>query len=223
MPSELCFFVLVADLVASRRAPRRAELAARLERCLTALREHPDWQAPLMSTRGLDELSGVLRCPDAAFDIVHTVSLAVWPQRFRFSLAAGPLDLARDSRVAADMDGPAFHRAANALARVRDTGQAVGFDLPASDPAVVRLAETAANLHQLTVAHWSPAAAAAAAAYETSGTQAEAAQRLGVTQQAVSAALHRAQQAELAAARTTLRAWLQQAGQEQLACSSSPS
>ncbi len=222
MPESQTFFVLVADLVASRRALRRSDLAVRLETCLRQLASSVDWRAPLMSTRGLDELSGVLHCPQAAFDVMHAVNLVVWPQRFRFALAAGTLDVGLASTVAADMDGPAFHRAADTLARVRRERLAVGFDLPGIGAAQMRMAEALAGLHQAIVEHWTTAIAATVAAYEQpcgkvdaqAATQAQAARRLGISQQAVSAALRRARVAELVVARDALRQWLRDVGQE---------
>ncbi|MGK2940242.1 MAG: SatD family protein [Immundisolibacter sp.] len=219
------FIVLVADLVASHRALRRPDLALRLETCLRQLASSADWRAPLMSTRGLDELSGVLRRPQMAFDLMHAVNLVVWPQRFRFALAAGTIDVGLASNVAGDMDGPAFHRAADALARVRRERLAAGFDLPGVNATQTRMAEALAGLHQTIMENWSPATAVAVAAYEQpsgqagaqTGTQAQTAHRLGISQQAVSAALRRARVAELAVARDALRRWLHEVGQEQTA------
>lgn len=201
-------YVLIADLVASRRAPGRRSLGKRLEEVLAACAREFAWQAPLMSTRGLDELSGVLAAPRSAFDVCARLNEALWPQRFRFALARGAIDVAPDSAVAADMDGPAFHSAADALARARTADLPLALALPGSDPAVCALVEALGLLHGALAAQWTPGSARAMLALRQASTQRVAAQALGITQQAISRALRRARQRELDEARTAVRGWL---------------
>jgi hypothetical protein len=201
-------YVLVADLVASRRAPARRTLGRRLEDVLAACAREFAWRAPLMSTRGLDELSGVLAAPAPAFDVCAWLNEALWPQRFRFALACGGIDVAPDSTAAADMDGPAFHLAADALARARAADLPFAVNLPGRDGAACALIEALGTLHGAMTAQWTPGAARAMLALRQAGTQREAAKALGITQQAISRALRRARQHELDAARTAVRTWL---------------
>ena len=55
-------YALVGDLIESRKAPARRELAANVEAALAGLRERfaGAWVAPMVTTRGLDEVSSVL-------------------------------------------------------------------------------------------------------------------------------------------------------------------
>lgn len=205
---------LSADLYASREAPRRSALAERIEQVLTAVNDaHRDeWIAPLESTRGIDEVSAVLRRRKHAFDIIAAVNLALWPQRFRFALADGPLDVTGPS--ASDMDGPAFHGAADALARARDEHLTLAVAFEGTTVAQQRMAESTAELHQTLVAGWTEQIATTIRFRRPPGraqrTQAEVAAMLGNTQQAVSDSLRRGHLRALIRAEDTLRAWLEE-------------
>ena len=65
--------------------------------------------APLTLTRGIDELSGVLRRTDAAYRICRGLNEAVAPQSVRFAIVRSDIDVAVNSKNAAQMDGKAFH------------------------------------------------------------------------------------------------------------------
>jgi hypothetical protein len=96
-------YVIAGDLIASRKAPQRTLLARRIERELAALAEEHSalWIAPPVTTRGIDEISCVLRQPEPACDVAVRLNLALWPQRFRVALASGEIDVATDSGDAA--------------------------------------------------------------------------------------------------------------------------
>ncbi|MBP7149453.1 MAG: hypothetical protein KBD01_18145 [Acidobacteria bacterium] len=203
-------FALVGDLQASRLASDRRRLGARIEKVLRALGRTfaEDWLAPLVTTRGLDEVSGLLRRPDHAFDVAVALNLELWPRRFRVALAHGAIDVAPGSGDASAMDGPAFHAAADALERARRDDLALAVALPGLAPEAAALVEALARMHHAVVSGWSPRMAAVVAAYRRHGTQAKVADALGITQQAVSKALRSARWPELVAAESALRAWL---------------
>jgi hypothetical protein len=204
------FVVLTADLIASRRAPERPALARHLRAALRGLetRFASEWRAPLTLTRGIDELSGVLLRARCAFDIAVALNQAVWPQRFRFVVASGEIDVGGGRRDASAMDGAGFHLAADAMARARAQELPLALALPSAPEPARRMAEGLARLHDAILRGWTASQAEAAAAYRRTGTQSKAARRLGVTQQAVSQALRTARLAELLQAEEALRAWL---------------
>lgn len=203
--------VLVADLVSSRTATGRKALAAAVERELArAARERSEaWYAPPVTTKGLDEVSGVLRRAGPAFDIATGINLALWPHRFRFAIAVGEVDVAARSRDAAAMDGPAFHAAADALERGRANDLPFALALPGVPDETRDVFEQLARLHGTLVAGWTGNTARIVAAYRREGTQARVAEELGISQQAVSKALRSGHWRELDAAEEALRRWLE--------------
>jgi len=213
-PGSRPVVALSADLLSSRAASERRQLAARIEATLAAVNEawRGHWVAPLESTRGLDEVSGVLATRRPAFDVVTTVNVALWPHRFRFAIADGTLDVVGERGRASDMDGPAFHRTADALARARRDGLPMALALAHGDATELRMAEALAALHHTLVAGWTPTIARAIQLHRPPGgpalTQAEVARELGNTQQAVSDAHRRGHLKTLVQAEDALRAWL---------------
>ncbi|MGH9750146.1 MAG: SatD family protein [Candidatus Polarisedimenticolia bacterium] len=208
-------FVLVGDMIRSRAVAERRAMAKKVETEIRAVnrRWRDAWVAPLTTTRGIDEISGVLREARPAFDIVVFLDTALHPARFRYALASGTVDVAPASTDASAMDGPAFHRAADALAQGRRRNLPFTTAIEGEPPEVRGLVEAAARLHEAIRASWTRREAEAVYAYRLAGTQVAVARKLKVTQQAVSDALARARYADLVVAENAIRAWLDHAGE----------
>jgi predicted DNA-binding protein (UPF0251 family) len=207
-------FVLLGDLVGSRQVADREAFEARAKATLADLATAwPDagWVAGPILTRGIDEVAAVLARPRRAFDFAVGLNLAVWPQRFRFALASGTIDIGLEAGNVADMGGTAFHHAADAIARARRDRQPFALALEDCPEATAGLVEAAAALHQAIVVRWTEREAATVRAYRQAGSQAAAAERLGVSQQAVSDAMRRAVASDLARAEDAIRHWLDSA------------
>ncbi len=78
-------FVLVRDMIRSRAVAERRSIARRVEAQIREInrRWREEWVAPLTTTRGLHEISGVLPTARPAFDIVVSLNEALHPGRFR--------------------------------------------------------------------------------------------------------------------------------------------
>ncbi|MAE68916.1 MAG: hypothetical protein CME06_00445 [Gemmatimonadetes bacterium] len=199
-------YVLLADLVTSRDVEDRAALRDRLERALVELAgDGAAWYAPLVPVKGIDELSGVLAQPSCAFDLALRINLAVWPHRFRFALGQGSIDVAYETRRAPAMDGTAFHRGADGLARARSEGLPFVLVAPAVSSASRGSIEALLAFHDHFMRRWTPRAVNAVRAYRRHGSQRGAAGELGVSQQAVSDALRRAHHTLLVRAESAVR------------------
>lgn len=197
-------WALVADLEGSREVADRAALARALETALREIREisGPDaraWIAPLESVRGLDELSGVLSRPGPALAAVFHLARELWPHRFRFALAWGDLDVGFDSGQAGAMDGPAFHRAADALRRARRQRLPLALQVPGWPEEAVALVEDAVRLHTALTAAWTPRQAEVVRTWWRLGPQRQVARHLGIAQSTVSETLAKARARDLRA------------------------
>lgn len=201
-------YVLLADLASSRRVADRGEAGGRVEAAIAAVnRSHaPHLRAPLVTTKGFDELSGVLAGPGVAYEIAVGVNEAVWPMRFRWALGVGRIDYAADSKDAGAMDGTAFHAAAAGIQRAERRG--LVFAIEGTDSPHRELVESAAALHALTVARWSKALPEVVRLARSGLNQGSIAEQLGVSQQAVSASLRRAGFDELVACERSIGLWL---------------
>lgn len=182
---------MVADLVASRQSPRREELARTVPEFLEDLAERykADFYAPLMPSRGIDELSGVLTHPRSSYRICLELNEAVHPASFRFAVATGRLDVGLDTGVATKMDGPAFHTASDLMETAKKKDRAYLFYIESLEKHAERLLNEVAHLASLIPLNWSERDREIGALYRALGTQKEVAARLQTTQQAISKTL----------------------------------
>lgn len=190
-----CSVVAISgDLVGSRKATNRTQLAERIDHVLAGLIEpfQSHWLAPPMLTRGLDELSAAMDSLMPVFAFGVALNEALWPHRFRLGVGVGLVDIGLETGVAARMDGPAFHLAAEALDAARCTRRPLIIRHPAADPVLVLALEALADAHAALVEGWTPAAARHVPLIRTSGHQVSVAATMGVSQQVVSRTLGRA-------------------------------
>lgn len=182
--------VILADMRRSRRAGSRADLANRVRGALATVSgefgEHV--QAPLQLTRGLDEASGVLRDAAVSYELCRRVNDLLHPVVFRFAIVRGAIDVNADSRDASLMDGPAFHDAAELLARLKKGDETYAFRIGLPDD-LAALLDSTANLAALLIARRTPRQQEIALLNEAAASQKAVAERLGISAQTVSETL----------------------------------
>ncbi len=187
-------YALIADLENSRLVKDRKALSLKLEAALRELQISfsDDWLTPITNAKGIDELSSALNRPDRAFDIASAMNELVWPERFRWSLGSGTIDIGLESGDAGALDGTAFHNAADGLRRAKHARTLFAVSLEDVGPGSTALIEAAALAHAEHMADWSPRQYDIVRSARAQSTQIEVAVSLGVSPQTVSQALHRA-------------------------------
>lgn len=121
------YAVIIADLVASRRLPARAQFQRRLKSVLQGVtaRAGRALASPYTLTLG-DEFQAVYRDATLVFADVMSIQAQIAPVRARFAVATGPLATSVNPAQAIGMDGPAFHRARALLGRLKDERRLFG-------------------------------------------------------------------------------------------------
>ncbi len=111
------FTVINADIVASRRMPDRERHEGQLflKSALIQLNETfaGDIEAPFMITKG-DEFQGVLKDFTSVHAVLNKIEQMIYPVELRFGVGYGEV-YKMGSEITIEMDGPAFHRANEAL------------------------------------------------------------------------------------------------------------
>lgn len=111
------FVVVIGDVVRSRRLRRskRAKIQAQLEKSF--LQVNRDYKeiisTPLQFTAG-DEFQGVFKTAKNILSVIYQLREAVLPVPVRFGIGIGKITTPVSDKPQA-MDGPAFHRARDAL------------------------------------------------------------------------------------------------------------
>ena len=157
--------------------------------------------APLHTSEDGATATAILNSAERAFDLAVALQEAAWPVGLRFSLAAAP------PAGAAGKD-EAVRARAQKLLRGMDRGAAFRVELAGRSAEECALADAVARLHRTLTWDWTEGRCLAVRAYRKSPRQADVAQTLGVTQQAVSQMLLGARLRDLMAAEDALRAWL---------------
>ncbi|PSP38196.1 hypothetical protein BRC71_05860 [Halobacteriales archaeon QH_7_65_31] len=183
--------VVLADVVRSRQIEHRNAFHTELTTALDTVNTRYEGQltADFKILKGIDEFGGVLDSLRSVYPILVTVLDSVRPQRIRFALARGSITSDEDERSIARMDGDAFHRAADLLSTIESEG--LWFDMEISQSGIGRAIADEINLLLELRYRTTDREFQTIRAYEETGTQTAAADRLDVTQQTVSDTLER--------------------------------
>ena len=185
-------YVLLGDVVQSRHIDDRVAFRERLTELCAALNDDYEISihADFTVLKGVDEVGGVLSSLTDAYDIVRDLFEGLRPYELRLVVASGGIDVGENSFDVSEMDGPAFHRAAELIAVLEDSG--LLFDMDVGKGALDTALADEINLLLLVRRGWTDRQQEIVQAYLRHGDQDGAARELGVTQQAISDALTKA-------------------------------
>ena len=169
----------------------------------TAEDKFSDFLGARLAATGERALTAILADGTRAFDFAVALAEAAWPMRLRFAIVTAP------PAGAAGADDAVRLKAAKALQQLK-RGETMVFDLPNRSDSELAIGTNLARLHSTLMADWTDARATAVNLFRETGRQAEVAQRLNITQQAVSQMLLGARVRDLMAAETAMREWLDQ-------------
>ncbi|HHJ53731.1 MAG TPA: hypothetical protein ENJ89_11095 [Caldithrix abyssi] len=184
------FAVINADIVASRRMAGRERHEGQLflKSALIQLNETfaADIEAPFMITKG-DEFQGVLRTFSVVHAVMDKIEQMIYPVDLRFGVGYGQV-YRLGSDITIEMDGPAFHRANEALKLAKKKKYSVCFqtNLTEFDDTV----NTIYLLIQAIKRGWSDLNYKRYWRYKDLGTLRQVAEKEGVSTQAVWESLH---------------------------------
>lgn len=184
-------YVVLADVVESREVDDRNAFRDDLVETLEYVNEtHSESiRTPFEPIKGIDEFGGVLDELAPICEVLSDVLNGLHPVSVRFGVAGGRVDVNETANAVAEMDGPAFHQADRLLSRAE--GDEVYAYVDTDQPTDVLVSSTI-NLLLMYREHWTDRQVEVVRSYERYGTQSDAADELGVRQQAVSESLKRA-------------------------------
>lgn len=184
-------YVVLSDVVGSRGIDDRERFESGLKTAFETANRSYDQSlvVPFSQMKGIDEFGCVLADISALPPVISTLLNHTHPVGVRFGVASGAIDVGVNETSVAEMDGPAFHRASEILERLKNDGLYVGLDTGQRYDDLASAALNLLVLHELSL---SRRQVETILAYESHGTQSDAAAHLEVSQQAVSDALQKA-------------------------------
>ncbi|WP_456473808.1 SatD family protein [Candidatus Pyrohabitans sp.] len=190
-------YVVLGDVVSSRRLVDRAEFQNKLEKTCKEINKTyaEDIYADFKILKGTDEIAGVLSDLSNIYKIISTIQEQLYPNYMRFAVVLDRIDTALETKDAALMDGPAFHKASDIMNKLKKSK--LMFDMSVSDKIVDTAISGQINLILLLKKNWSPKQRQIVGEYEKTKNQSKIAKKLGITQQAVSKILGRSMWKEI--------------------------
>ena len=185
------FTVISGDMVRSRLISQRNRFSQKLGLVLETTNNefHEELFAPITVTKGIDEISAVLKRPDLSYLICRTLNSRIYPHFFRFAIVTDVLDVGLNTRDARQMDGNAFHLASHMLLLGKKKNKPYFFKVSADTKELDSLLEELTNLIHITRLSWTPKQYRMIQLYCKLENQVEVAKKLKITQQAVSDSL----------------------------------
>ena len=128
MPQNFC--VIIGDIVRSKSIPDREAAQEKLKSAMERVNTDfaSDFWAPFVITRG-DEIAAVLTSFVQVNDMMNELQRNFSPYRLRFGIAWGELTTALESRLATEIDGPAFYAASAMIDKAREKNKLAYFQL----------------------------------------------------------------------------------------------
>ncbi|MBI2497629.1 MAG: hypothetical protein HYV75_06860 [Opitutae bacterium] len=109
------YLALIGDIVDSKGLPKRGEFQTELAAGLKEISSrNPALVSPYTITLG-DEFQAVYKSADTLFADIFSILRRIHPVRARFAVGVGGLSTEINRKQALGMDGPAFHRAREAM------------------------------------------------------------------------------------------------------------
>lgn len=158
---------------------------------------------PPVLRRERGEILGLLRQPDTSYRVCATFNEELFPSWIRFSIVRDTLEVPAEDEETPARVGRAGHRARRMLHAARSAGWCYSFDLGEDVPFNEVLTEMASLVHSFRHL-WSEHQNNVIRLYRELGRQKRVAERLGITQQAVSDILKRAHWREIKRAETLI-------------------
>ena len=207
MSKQAQFSVLLADVVGSRRIADRAAFDKKLQAALKEVGKTYEnaFILPLQVWKGLDEVAAVMQSPGELYPVLSVIQAVVAPEKFRFVLVQGSIDVMPRNKDVRGADGTAFHRAAEAMQALKKEG--LLFSCQTGNALWDTAFSTQVNLLLMIKSGWTERQQNIYTAYVKTGRQDAVAESLNVTQQTVSKTLQAIQAAQVQKLEAALQSW----------------
>jgi hypothetical protein len=188
---EKKLFVVQGDIVDSRKIKNRDKFQYKLESACKYINKgfEENVYGDFKIIKGIDEIEGVLKNISGIYKIITIIQKSVFPQKIRFIVVHGNIDTAVESKNVEKMDGPVIHKAADRIMKLKKSNFL--FDIDTENAIIDPLLKGQINLLMFYKARWKARDIQIAESYTKYKNQTFVADKLSITQQAVSDSLRR--------------------------------
>lgn len=182
-------YLILGDVVSSRDIEDKTAFQKKINNTIQRINHiyRNDIYADFKILKGIDEIGGVLLSVANSYEIVTFINDCLHPDAMRFVVVRGQIEIAYETQDVSKMDGPVFHKAASLMAQLRKSGSL--FVIYTGNDVTDPLFSDIANLILTQKYDWYPHQVKVVSEYRYLKNQKKVAQKLGITQQAVSKVL----------------------------------
>lgn len=183
---EKKLYVIMGDLFSSRHIKDSEELQKKLENSLKKTNSNyaNDIYAKFKILKGVDEIGGALLNIQHVYDIINRLLDEISPNLMRFVLVLDDIEDPLETKDIAKMSGAAFHKASDIMKKLKKSDLAV--DISLYNRSLDKILTDVINLIISVKKDWSATKRQIFKEYKKTGNQYKVAEKLGITQQAVS-------------------------------------
>ena len=177
---------MLGDLFSSRQIKNSEELQKKLENSFKKINNiyAKDIYAEFKVLKGVDEIGGVLLNIQHVYDIIDIISDEICPNLMRFVLVLDNIDDSLETKNITKMSGVAFHKASDMMNKLKKSNLTV--DIALYNKSLDKILTDVINLIRSVKKDWSETKRQIFKEYKETGNQYKVAEKVGITQQAVS-------------------------------------
>lgn len=185
-------YVVLGDVVQSREIEDRKSFQTTLSTACDRVNHQfrDDIDAPFRILKGVDELGAVLSSGSNVYEIIKTLFDELHPRRLRVAVVLGGIDVWGETDIVSEMDGPAFHQADSLLDELERSS--LLFEMQTGQERLDLAVSDEINLLLTIRQQWTDRQREIINCYEQNENQYDVADRLDISQQAVSSTLQQA-------------------------------
>jgi hypothetical protein len=198
------FFVVQGDVIDSRKIKDRDDFQCKLESACNYVNDsfEKNIYGPFKIIKGIDEIEGVLSNISSIYNIITEIQRLVFPHKVRFSVVYGDINTAVESKNVEKMDGPAIHKTTDKIMKLKKSN--LLFDICTGDEIIDSILRGQINLLLFYKDRWTKREEQIAKNYTELKNQDLVADKLSISQQAVSNALRKIKWKEIKLIETDL-------------------
>jgi len=179
-------FVILGDVVSSKKIDDKTQFQKKIDDAIKTvnLKYSDSIYADFKILKGIDEIGSVLKSVANIYEILISISECIYPIQMRFVVVFGEIEVGFESKDVSLMDGSAFHQASKEINELKESDSL--FSMITGNDEIDKQITPVINIIFVIRGRWSPNQIQAAREYRQLKNQKEVAQKLGLTQPAIS-------------------------------------
>lgn len=118
------YFTLLGDVINSRKIKRRKSFDRKFTMAISQVTQlyKDSFKVAVKKWKGIDEVAAIIDNPAHVYELIRDINEFIYPQKIRFVLAKGEIEMKPGVEDISELDGNAFHEASSLMAELKKSG-----------------------------------------------------------------------------------------------------